>query len=138
MKSIFMDKNLKPTVEDLKNGLGNTYPIWNAIEDFTRSNYADATGDWNFSGDKFGWSYRIKDKKRVLVYLLPRDQFFKTAFVFGEKALDQIYESDISDKIKAELRNAKKYAEGKGIRIDVKDLSTLTDLQKIVIIKIAN
>lgn len=138
MKSIFTDKNLKPTVDDLENGMGNTYHIWKDIEDFTKSKYENAICEWNFSGEKFGWSYRIKDNKRVLIYLLPRDQFFKTAFVFGEKALAQIFESDVSDTIKTELYDAKKYAEGKGIRIEVRNLSDMKDIQKLVIFKISN
>lgn len=138
MKSIFLDKNLKPSAEDLKKGLENTYLIWKDIEDFTRINYPNAIGEWNYASEKFGWSYRIKDNKRVLVYLLPRDKFFKTAFVFGEKALIQIYESDISEAIKSELRAAKKYAEGKGIRIEVKNLAVLEDIQKLVKFKITH
>ncbi|MDP1800958.1 MAG: DUF3788 family protein [Bacteroidota bacterium] len=138
MKSIFTDKNLKPTVEDLKKGLGKTYLIWKDLENFTKTNYPNAICEWSFSSEKFGWSYRIKDNKRVLIYLLPRDKFFKTAFVFGEKALIQIFESDISEVIKSELKNAKKNAEGKGIRIEVKDLSVIGDIQKLVKFKIAN
>lgn len=138
MKSIFTDKNAKPTNADLENGLGNAYKIWKDIEDFTKNKYENAICEWNFSGEKFGWSYRIKDNKRVLIYLLPRDQFFKTAFVFGEKALAQIFESDVSETIKSELKNAKKYAEGKGIRIEVKNQSALKDIQKLVLFKISS
>lgn len=137
MKSIFTFKNSKPTVEDLENALGNTYQIWKDIEDFTKNNYSNAICEWNFSSEKFGWSYRIKDSKRVLVYLLPRDRFFKVAFVFGEKAIAQIYEGDISETIKSELNDAKKYNEGKGIRIEVKDESDIKDIQKLVIFKIS-
>lgn len=137
MKSIFTFKNSKPTDEDLENALGNTYQIWKDIEDFTKIKYKNAICEWNFSSQKFGWSYKIKDSKRVLVYLLPRDRFFKVAFVFGEKALAQIFESDISETIKSDLNNAKKYTEGKGIRIEVKDLSDMKDIQKLVILKIS-
>lgn len=138
MKSIFTDKNKKPTSKDLENGLKKTFPIWNGIVDFTKKNDPGATGEWNFSGEKFGWSYRIKDKKRVLIYLLPRDKFFKAAFVFGQKATDRIMESDISESIKKELKLAKPYAEGRGIRIEIKDSSLVADIQKLVQIKISN
>ena len=138
MKSIFVDKNLKPTTKDLEKGLGDTFHIWKSFEDFTKKNYPDATCEWNFSGEKFGWSYRIKDKKRVLIYLLPRDRFFKTAFVFGQKATSQIMESDISESIKTELKIAKANAEGRGIRIEIKDQSNFEDIQKLIKIKISN
>lgn len=72
-------------------------------------------------GEKYGWNFRIKDKKRAIIYFLPRDNYFKVAFVFGQKATDTIMESDVSPGIRNDLEKATKYAEGRGIRIDVKD-----------------
>lgn len=138
MISIFIDKTLTPTTKELKKGLGETFSLWQAIEDFTKKNYVGANGEWKFSGEKFGWSYRINDKKRVLVYLLPREKFFKVGFVFGEKVLEKIYKSDISAAIKTELKEAKKNAEGKGIRIPVKDESNYKDIEKLILFKITN
>ena len=101
-----------------------------------RSIFLEVVEEWNYSGDKFGWSFRLKDKKRVLVYLLPRDKFFKVAFVFGQKATDAIFESPISENIKSEIRSAKVYAEGRGIRVDVKNKSVIHDIEKLIEIKI--
>ncbi len=94
--------------------------------------------EWKFSGEKFGWSYRINDAKRVIVYLLPRQHFFKIAFVFGNKATEKILESDVSEVIKNELRLAKVHAEGRGIRIDIRDDSDIDDIKKLILIKIGN
>ncbi|MDF3026058.1 MAG: hypothetical protein K0S23_365 [Fluviicola sp.] len=138
MKSVFINKNEKPTNEDLKKALGETVDIWNSFVEFTHANDPASFDEWNFSGEKFGWSFRIKDKKRVLIYLLPRDKFFKVAFVFGQKATDQIMGSDVSDEIKAELNAAKSYAEGRGIRIEIRDTTKIEDIRKLIQFKIAN
>lgn len=138
MKSIFTDKNSIPTFGDLKIGLGNTIELWKKLEAFTNKNYPNANAAWNYSGDKYGWSYQIKDNKRVIIYLLPRDHFFRVAFVFGAKAFDQIIESDIDESIKNDLSAAKQYAEGRGIRIEVKDSSNLDDIKKLIKIKLSN
>jgi hypothetical protein len=58
--------------------------------------------------------------------------------VFGQKATDQILSTDISDGIKEELMNSKVYMEGRVIRIEVLDNSNLTDIKKLIEIKIAN
>jgi len=138
MKSIFTDKEKKPTDVDLKKAIGRTYSSWQTLSDFTYQSYPAATEGWNFSGDKYGWSFRISDKKRALIYLLPRDGFFKVAFVFGQKATDEILTSDIAETIKTELKNAKVYAEGRGIRLEVKNQSMLKDLKKLIGIKISH
>jgi hypothetical protein len=136
MKSIFTDKSSKPETKDLKKALGKTFEIWEKLEKFTKELEPAAKSEWNFSGEKFGWSYRIKDKKRVLIYLLPRDQFFKIAFVFGPKATDRIMESDVNELIKSELMAAKQYAEGRGIRIDIKEHPDLVSIETLIRIKV--
>jgi hypothetical protein len=83
--------------------------------------YPTGLAEWNYPGKKYGWSYRIKDKKRAIIYFLPRDKYFKVAFVFGQKATDIVLASNISREIKTELEQATKYAEGRGIRIDIKN-----------------
>lgn len=138
MKSIFIDKKSKPSPQDLKKGIGSTSILWQQLVDFTKEKYPNAMEEWNFASERFGWSFRIKDKKRVLIYFLPRDQFFKVAFVFGQKAVDIIQLSKISDTIKKELMEAKVYAEGRGIRIEVKDKSMIRDIEELISIKIGN
>ena len=137
MKSVFTEKATIPTEKDLEIALGVTYEIWQHLSDFTKKKYPDAIEEWNFSSEKFGWSFRLKDKKRVLIYLLPRDQYFKAAFVFGDKATDAILESTIVDSIKNEIKAAKKYAEGRGMRIDIKDQMLVADIEKLIAIKVA-
>ena len=136
--SIFPDKAEKPTITDLKNALGKTFDLWVNLRDFVFKKYPDAFEEWHCAGAKYGWSFRIKDKKRAIIYLLPRDKYFKVAFVFGEKATQQILSCKISDEIKSELKNAKVYAEGRGIRLDIKDRSNLSDIKELIEIKLAN
>lgn len=136
MKSIFTDKKTEPGEAQLKSALGQTHSHWKSLEKTVLKEKPDAAGKWYFSGDKYGWSYRISDTKRVLIYLLPRDKFFKVAFVFGAKAYDKIMISSVASSIKTELKNAKAYAEGRGIRIEIKNTDLLQDIAELIHIKI--
>jgi hypothetical protein len=135
--SIFTDKAQKPDIADLMQPLAETYPLWMKIREFVLEKYPTGLEEWNFPGAKYGWSFRIKDKKRAIVYFLPRDGFFKVAFVFGSKAMNKILASDISETIKTDLQNARVYVEGRGIQIEVIDDSNLTDIKKLIEIKLA-
>lgn len=136
--SIFIDKTVKPTDKDLADRLDSKYKLWQRIHDLVLSKYPNGLAEWNYSGLKYGWSFRIKDKKRAIIYLLPRDQYFKVAFVFGDKAVSKIMESGISKDIKTEINQATKYAEGRGIRIDVKNDSVIFDIEQLIDIKLNN
>ncbi len=136
--SVFTDKSKTPTEKEVQSALGTTYPLWKSIRDSVFEKYPAATDEWNYPGKKYGWSFRVKDKKRAIIYLLPRDGYFKVALVFGQKATNQILESDVAAAIKSELQNARVYAEGRGISITVNNENDLTDIPKLVDIKLAN
>lgn len=137
-KSPFTEKHSEPGFTELKLKFKNTAKLWVQLEKYTMAAYPGAINKWHYAGEKFGWSYRISDKKRVLIYLLPRNGYFKTGFVFGEKAYKQVLESGISQQIKDELSSAKVYGEGRGIRIEVHDPKCIKDLEKLIDIKISN
>lgn len=136
--SIFPHKESVPTDEELKIALGTTYDIWIQLHDFVLERYPKGIPDWNYPGKKWGWNYRIKDKKRALIYFLPRENYFKVALVFGQKAYDMVMESEISAEIKNDLQEATKYAEGRGIRVVVKNDKIIPDIMKLVEIKLLN
>ena len=119
--SIFSDKAVLPSDQAVVAKLDLSYKYWSQIKEYVLERYLDGICEWNFPGKKYGWSFRIKDKRRAIIYFLPRDNYFKVAFVFGQKATDIILNSDISESIKNELAQARKYAEGRGIRIEVND-----------------
>lgn len=135
MKSVFIQKATKPLTEDLKKVLGDTFELWMILSEFTKKSNPDSFEEWKYSGDKYGWSFRIRDKKRVLIYLLPREKFFKIAFVFGQKATNNIFESNIAEHLINEIKLAKAYAEGRGIRIEVREKSIMADIKKLITIK---
>jgi len=81
--SIFTDKATEPANQDLVDRLASSYALWQHIYDFVFRQYPKGVAEWNYPGKKYGWSFRIKDKKRAIVYLLPREGYFKVAFVFG-------------------------------------------------------
>ena len=135
-QSVFMDKNKQPNETDLMKSLGATFSFWQKIREQVLSLYPSGLEEWYHSGAKYGWSFRIKDKKRAIVYLLPRDGYFKVAFVFGQKATDLILQSQVSQDIKSELENARVYAEGRGIRIDVKEETVLRDVFALIRVKL--
>jgi hypothetical protein len=136
--SIFLDKIPIPDASMLTVALGKSFPFWNSLHDIVFQKYPGAIEEWNYTGAKYGWSYRIKDKKRAILYLLPRKDYFKVAFVFGQKATDQILDSNVSDFIKNELKEARVYAEGRGIRIDIKDASMIKDIEFLIEVKLAS
>lgn len=136
--SIFMDLTKTPKSIDLVIPLAKTFDIWTEIRRFVFEKYPAAVEEWHVSVKKYGWGFRIKDKKRAIIYLSPREGFFRVTMVFGQKATDQILASDISQQIKEELMDSKVYMEGRVISLEVLDDTHLYDIKKLILIKITN
>jgi hypothetical protein len=136
--SIFMVKEKEPTINELEVALGSTYSFWQKIVVKVYSFYPDGKPEWNFPGKNYGWSFRIKDKRRAILYLLPRKGYFKAAFIFGDKAVAHIMQTNISEKIKTALQEARKYAEGRGVQIDINSAEDMTDIPQLIEIKLAH
>lgn len=138
MISIFIDKAHTPDEHELQMALADNYMYWQQLHQFVLEKYPAAIGEWNYPGKNYGWSYRLKDKKRAIIYLLPRQGFFKAAFVFGGKATEAILNSDFPEEIKVNLQNARVYAEGRGLQVEVRDNANIPVIRRLVEIKLAH
>jgi hypothetical protein len=135
---IFNDKNNMPGDEILSEKIGDSFQYWSKIKKIVEEEYESIREEWKFYGKNYGWQLKTLLKKRNLFFLIPYESFFKIVFIFGDKAVQEIENSNISDDIKNEIINAKKYMEGRGIAIEVKDGKHLTDIKTLIDIKIKN
>jgi hypothetical protein len=135
---VFADKQSMPDKIALKSALGNSYKILDDLYSFIETNFGQINSEWKFYGASYGWTLKTLLKKRNLFFVAPRKDFFRIAFVFGDRAVNEIMESQLPDSIKTELQNARKYAEGRGIRFEVSNTEILEDLKILVSIKVRN
>jgi hypothetical protein len=133
--SAFDDKSKKPSAGDLERMLGRTSAHWNNLKTHIAAEYAPLDDTWNFAGAKWGWSLRLKQKKRTVLYMTPRKGHFLVGFVLGERAVKATHDSDLPDAILAVIDEAKKYAEGRGVRIEIRNKRDLEITKKLAAIK---
>lgn len=131
-----MEKSVLPDDLELEAKLGVSFALWQSLKKYVYDHVPHPAEEWNYPGKNYGWSFRMKSKKRNIIYFLPGDGSFRVAFVFGQKAFDQVMKSDVSDTIKTELSAARVYAEGRGVRIPVNNESILSDIYTLLDIKL--
>ena len=136
--SIFDDKTTEPTAQKLARALGESNGLWKEIKKHLKAEYGELTEEWRFYGAKSGWILKTLRKKRNLFFFIPIEGSFKISFVFGDKAVAAVEKSDLPEKLITELKNARKYAEGRGLKIEVKSPADVENIKKLVAIKVAN
>ena len=138
MASIFLDKSVKPTNEMLSGALGQSYKYWEEIKNTLENQYGPLTEEWKYYSASSGWTLKLLLKKRNLFFFAPCKKYFRLAFIFGDKAVSAVEKSDLPVKMVQELMSAKRYVEGRGLRLEVKKKTDIKNIITLVAIKINN
>ena len=136
--SIFKDKSVKPDVDSLAQILGTSSKLWFELRKYLKEKYGPLIEEWKYYNPKSGWLLKLLKKKRNLFFFIPYEKYFNITFVFGDKAVSVIEKSNLQENIINELLKTRKYAEGRGIGIDVKTADDIENIKQLVDIKINN
>ncbi len=136
--SAFDDATHEPSDDDLAAMLGRSHASWAALTEHLESTYTPLTVDWNWAGAKWGWSLRLKRKKRTILYLTPCRRHFLVGFALGEKAVRAAHESDLPPSVLETIDAAPRYAEGRGVRLEVRFKKDVRAIEALAAIKMAN
>ncbi|MEX0737146.1 MAG: DUF3788 family protein, partial [Bacteroidota bacterium] len=85
----------------------------------------------------FGWTKKLLLGKRNLLFLTVRNGYFVVSFVLGDKAVALALGSSLSEELIRQLVTARKYVEGRGIRVEVKSRRALEQAKILLDIKMA-
>ncbi len=130
--------NTAPTAKTIAKALDEAASVWVSLKDGLCREFAPLEEVWAFAGAKLGWSLRLKRGKRVIVYLTPCTGHVLASFVLGEKACAAARSERLPQPILKVIADAPKYAEGRGIRIQVRTAKEANEIRKLVAIKVAN
>lgn len=138
-ENYFVGRTTEPQDKDMEVALGATYPLFEKIVQYLVDTHKDIRPEWKQYSKKMGWQLKLFKGKRNILFVVPFEGSFIVYFVFGDKAVQQVMESDLPDAIKTELQNAKKYMEGRGINIPItNDTPNIDDIIKLIEIKLRN
>ena len=134
----FINHAEQPTPEELATALGPTATIWNKLVGCLADEYGLNVQEWNSYSLKAGWSMRLKLKKRNILYMSPCKDYFRVAFILGDKAVKATRQIKLPQRIAKAIEDAPRYPEGTGVRLIVKRMSDVPAIQKLAAIKLAN
>ncbi len=128
-------KTNAPSETDLAAELGSAQNLWRGLIDSVAARAGSIRQEWKPSKSSFGWMCLLKQKKRTLLYLTPGKETVLVAIVLGERAVALALASAIPEGIKTLIREARPYAEGRGIRFPVSSAAEVSMVNDLVAIK---
>ena len=136
--SAFDDKALEPTAAAVAEALVGATDLWTDLREQVAFQYDPLAEDWVFSGKKWGWSLRLKHKKRAVLYMTPSIGFFYAGLALGEKAVAAANTSDLPQSLLEIINSSQKYAEGRGVRLEVRSAADVDNVIKLAALKMVN
>ena len=136
--SVFDNKSKMPQKDELARALGHSSTHWESLKDHLASEYEPLTETWIYSGKPWGWALKLMHKKRAVLYLTPCDGYFFAGFALGEKAVKAAHQSDLPVSVMNIIDSAKKYAEGRAVRVEIRSAKAVGVIKKLISIKMAN
>lgn len=132
----FIGQAERPTDSQLTAALGPARTLW---DELLAALAADCdVEEWNFYSRKAGWALRLKHGKRAIVYLSPGRGCFMASFALGDRAVEAAHAGGLPARVVKIIGDARKYAEGTAVRIDVKTAKDLAAVRKLAAIKLAH
>jgi hypothetical protein len=137
LTNAFIGKPKKPTESELASELGPSKALWDELVDDLAKEYRLAR-EWNCYSKKAGWALRLKRGDRNIVYLSPLRGCFRASFALGDKAVQAARQCGLPLRAIEVINEAKRYAEGTAVRIDVQGTEDVGIVKKLAAIKLGH
>jgi hypothetical protein len=134
----FIGKTKQPTDGELTAALGPAKTLWDQLIDDLADECGVVGQEWNSYSRKAGWTLRLKREQRNIVYLSPCEGSFRVSFALGDKAVQAARQSKLPPRVIKIINEAKRYAEGTGVRLEVKAPKDIAAVKTLASIKLAN
>ncbi|MGD9161483.1 MAG: DUF3788 family protein [Desulfobacteraceae bacterium] len=135
-ESVFGNKSEKPSASELEKALGKSNLLLKSIETHLQDKLGEIEREWKFYSKKAGWTFALIHKGRRLLHLIPRSEFFTVVITLGMKAVKAYENIGLSPQILSAIKDAKQYAEGKSIRLDIRSENDVEPVKQLLSIKI--
>lgn len=135
--SAFDDKSKRPKPSDLEKTLGRTFTHWDNLIKHIATEYWPMDEMWGFASAKWGWAVALKQKKRTVLYMTPCEKHFIVGLVLGDNAVNAAHDSGLPESVLSMIDSAQKYAEGRAIRMEIRNKKDLDSVKKLAAVKMA-
>jgi hypothetical protein len=132
--SVFHDREQVPTDDAVRRILGGAHAAWDQLLGLVTERIGAVSEVWRCTNARTGWGLRLLREDRVILYMTPQPRQFIVSFALGERAVEAARVTTLSAPVLQAIDAAPRFAEGRGVRITVRDgrdIQTITRLAQI-------
>jgi hypothetical protein len=132
----FIGKPTRPGDDEVSAELGSAKTLWEQLLTDLALEHEIKTAEWYSYSPKAGWSLRLRREKRTILYLSPGKGCFMVSFALGDRAVQAARQSRLPRRVIRIINEARRYAEGTAVRIDVTKPEDIDVVKQLADLKI--
>jgi len=133
---VLTDKDQFPTEEVIFSHIGRSRKSWESVFEHIHKDHPDFAEQWRYYKDGNSWLLKVTRKSKTIFWLSIVRDAFRITFYFGDKAEPAIMDSAISDKLKDEFLNGKRYGKVRGITLTIKNNRDIGYVKSLITVKL--
>jgi hypothetical protein len=130
-EKLLTSPDLDPTSDNLKNGLGRWFSIYDTLTETLSKPPYDISPEWRFYKDGGAWLCKMTRKKKTVFWISAWKQFLKCGFYFTERSGDGISDLSIDQSLKSSFDKTDPIGKLRPLIIDLTAKKQLDDLYTV-------
>jgi len=133
---VLTDEDQFPTEKVIFSNIGKSKVIWESFFKHIHTNHPDFSEQWRYYKDGKSWLLKVTKKAKTIFWVSVFQNSFKIGFYFGDKAEPAIMESSISDKLKKEFKEGKRFGKIRGLTLLMNNKKNIEFAKELISIKV--
>lgn len=136
-EAVLTDKNQFPTEEIILSHLGRSGKLWKSVFEYIHLEYPQLTEHWRYYNDGKSWLMKVTSRTKTIFWLSVIKNSFRITFYFTDKAEADIFSSSVSDELKDQFKNGKRFNKIRGLTITFRNNKDVEYAKTLIAIKSA-
>jgi len=133
---LLSDRDQFPTEEIIFSHIGKTKKQWDSIFNYIHTEYPQFVEMWKYYNDGKSWLLKVTKKSKTIFWLSIIPKSFRITFYFGDKAEKTILESKISEKLKNQFMEGKRFGKIRGLTLLMDEKQNVEFVKELINIKL--
>jgi hypothetical protein len=133
---VFDDAARPPDETALAAELGPSKRHWDDVLAWLADTHPGLRFTWKHYGAKYGWQLKVEDRRRAVVYLIPRRGCFTAALALDVDAVRAVEASRLPAELVRAIVEAPAQREGRAARLDVTSRRHVQHVRALIAIKL--
>jgi hypothetical protein len=122
-----------PPESELRDLLGRCYRVFDRVA----HPGPGVTGEWRCYKKGTPPTLKVIDGKRTLYYVRPERGSVHVSFLLGRAACEAAMAGQVPAHLRDVIRSAKEYPEGRAVRLELRRLADIADVEALLAVKVA-